>query len=204
MKRITKNPAERRQELVNAAERLFLEKGYERTAVGDIVKSISVAQGTFYYYFNSKSSILEAVLEQNFSVMENVLASLLERTDIDPSEKFNRMANGLFRFSREKKGLIDATHLASNAVLHQKLEEMSHTKLIPWLTRIVEAGVEDGQFDVPYPAETIDLIFHAIIHVIQEPGLMSDRSRRKRMRFALERFLVGALGITHQSMSLKL
>ena len=204
MKRITKNPAERKEELVNTAELLFLEKGYERTAVGDIVKSISVAQGTFYYYFNSKTDILEAVLEKNFSEMERALTAILERTDIESCEKLTRMVNGLFRFSREKKGLVDAAHLASNAVLHQKLEEMSHTKLIPLLTRIVEAGVADGQFDVLYPMETIDLIFHAIIHIIQEPPFMSDRSHRRRIRLVLERFLVSALGMRNNGISLKL
>jgi len=204
MKRITKKPAERKQELVDTAERLFLEKGYERTAISDVVKSIHVAQGTFYYHFSSKTSILEEVLEKNFSAMENALAFILERTDIDASEKFSRMANSLFRFSREKKGLVDAAHLGSNAVLHQKLEEMSHTKLIPLLTRIVEAGVADGQFDVLYPTETIDLIFHAIMHIIQEPGLMSDRSRRKRIRLVLERFLANALGMANHAISLKL
>jgi AcrR family transcriptional regulator len=204
MKRITKKPAERKQELVNAAERLFLEKGYERTAVGDIVRSISVAQGTFYYHFSSKTSILEAVLEKNFSEMERALTSIIERTDIDAIEQFSKMVNRLFRFSREKKGLVDAAHLASNAVLHQKLEEMSHTKLIPLVTKVVEAGVAEGQFDVPFPTETIDLIFHAVMHIIQEPAILSDRSRRKRVRLVLERFLVSALGMRNNSISLKL
>ena len=47
--RITKNPEERRKELIDIAERLFIKKGYEQTAVSDIVKKAKVAQGTFYY-----------------------------------------------------------------------------------------------------------------------------------------------------------
>ena len=34
---------------------------YERTSVSDIVKAVGVAQGTFYYYFDSKQAILEAL-----------------------------------------------------------------------------------------------------------------------------------------------
>jgi len=204
MARVTKKPAERRSELIDAAERLFLEKGYERTAVSDIVKSIPVAQGTFYYYFNSKNSILEAVLGRNFSAMESRLLSIIGQGDIDPCTRFNEMLNSLFRFTKEKKGLIDAAHLTGNAVMHHKLEEMSHTKLIPLLQEIVKEGVTQGQFNTPYPEETIDLIFHAVMHVIQEPGFMSDRSRRKRLRVVLEHFLVSVLGITNHTIALKL
>jgi len=61
--RVTKVPEERKQELIDTAERLFLEKGYEQTTVADIVREIEVAQGTFYYYFSSKEEILEAIIE---------------------------------------------------------------------------------------------------------------------------------------------
>ncbi|GIO30333.1 MULTISPECIES: TetR/AcrR family transcriptional regulator [Paenibacillus] len=54
MPRITKNPKERRNEILNAAMELFNTKGFEQTSVSDIVKKIGVAQGTFYYYFQSK------------------------------------------------------------------------------------------------------------------------------------------------------
>jgi AcrR family transcriptional regulator len=51
--RVTKDPEIRRKELMDAAEKLFLEHGYEETAVSDIVKKTGVAQGTFYYYFKN-------------------------------------------------------------------------------------------------------------------------------------------------------
>jgi len=64
MPRISKSPDERRSELVAAAQQLFHTKGYERTSVGDIVKAVGVAQGTFYYYFGSKQAILEALVAE--------------------------------------------------------------------------------------------------------------------------------------------
>jgi AcrR family transcriptional regulator len=189
MARVTRNAEERKQELVEAAERLFLEKGYERTAVSDIVKAIRVAQGTFYYHFNSKASILEAVLERNFSVLESKLGSIAARPDIDPCEKFNQMINWVFRFNKGKRELIDNAHLESNTILHHRLEEMSHTKLIP---------------HAPYPAETANVLFHAVVHLMHEHGLLSEKARRKRVRVALEHLLVRALGIEDHKISLKL
>jgi AcrR family transcriptional regulator len=204
MARITKNAEERKLELINAAERLFLEKGYERTAVSDIVKSIHVAQGTFYYHFSSKAQILEAVLEKNFVSLESTLASIGARSDIDPCEKFNQMINCVFRFNKGKRKLIENGRLESNEILHHRLEEMSHVKLIPHIAEVVKAGVAQNQFDAPYPAETANVLFHAVVHLMHEHGLLSHNARRKRVRVALEHLLMRALGVENHRITLKL
>lgn len=55
-------PAEvRLDELMAAAEKLFLEKGVEATTISDIVESAQVAKGTFYHYFSAKTDLLEAL-----------------------------------------------------------------------------------------------------------------------------------------------
>lgn len=52
--RIIKEYEERRKEILETAERLFLTKGYTKTTVNDILKEIGIAKGTFYHYFKSK------------------------------------------------------------------------------------------------------------------------------------------------------
>ncbi len=48
-----------------------MEKGYEHTAIGDIVKELNLAQGTLYY-FSSKEEILEAVVEKSIADLNKV------------------------------------------------------------------------------------------------------------------------------------
>ncbi|KAF0802362.1 putative transcriptional regulator [Alcanivorax xiamenensis] len=58
-------PAEvRLDELVSAAQALFLDKGVDATTVGDIVERAGVAKGTFYHYFNAKTDLLPALRER--------------------------------------------------------------------------------------------------------------------------------------------
>ncbi len=59
MTRVSQKPEERRQEILEAALSLFLEKGYNQTSVSAIVKKVGVAQGTFYYHFPNKNKLLE-------------------------------------------------------------------------------------------------------------------------------------------------
>jgi len=64
--RITKDPDVRRQELLDLAKRLFLEKGFDKVSVREIVnESESMGSpGLFYYYFKSKKDIYQAVIDQ--------------------------------------------------------------------------------------------------------------------------------------------
>ena len=48
--RITKEPEERKQEILDTALKLFGERGYERTSITDIAKANGVAQGLCYRY----------------------------------------------------------------------------------------------------------------------------------------------------------
>ncbi len=57
----TKPPEIRREELMDAAQRLFLEKGFAATSVAEIVDAADVAKGTFYLYFQTKDDVLKAL-----------------------------------------------------------------------------------------------------------------------------------------------
>ena len=57
----TKPPEERRDELMKAARRLFLEQGVGATTIEQITSRADVAKGTFYLYFSSKEQVLAAL-----------------------------------------------------------------------------------------------------------------------------------------------
>ena len=53
--RITKEPEERKQEILDTAMRIFYEKGYEKTSITDIARAIGVAQGLCCLLYTSPS-----------------------------------------------------------------------------------------------------------------------------------------------------
>jgi AcrR family transcriptional regulator len=52
---------EKRQELLNAAEKLFCAKGYEGTSVQDILNVAEMSKGGFYHHFASKEDVIKAL-----------------------------------------------------------------------------------------------------------------------------------------------
>lgn len=77
----------RRRELIEAAARLFSEKGYESVAVRDILSEVGGAPGMFYYYFKSKQDIYIAVMEQYLSERLEQRCNILEDVSIPFEEK---------------------------------------------------------------------------------------------------------------------
>jgi TetR/AcrR family transcriptional repressor of nem operon len=53
-----------RDHIVEAADRLFYQQGYEHTSFADIAGAVKISRGNFYYHFKSKDEILDAVITQ--------------------------------------------------------------------------------------------------------------------------------------------
>jgi AcrR family transcriptional regulator len=79
-----KAPEERKNELMDIALEFFFTKGFENTTIGDIVKKAGVAQGLFYYYFNSKNDILDAAINRYIDKLIKSLEDIKLEIDLNP------------------------------------------------------------------------------------------------------------------------
>ena len=57
------NEQRQRQQLLNAAWKLFYKKGYQNTTMEDILKEAHCSKGRFYYYFHAKAELLDSMYE---------------------------------------------------------------------------------------------------------------------------------------------
>jgi AcrR family transcriptional regulator len=72
----------RRAQLLDAAARLFRERGYHATSMRDIAKAVGMLSGSIYYHFDSKEEMLLAVYEEGERrVAEAVDAAVAGETD---------------------------------------------------------------------------------------------------------------------------
>src|SRR5258707_13860982 len=62
-RKLTPRGRERRDQLMECGARLFAERGYHQTSVADIVASLGVGKGVFYWYFASKEDLLTELLK---------------------------------------------------------------------------------------------------------------------------------------------
>lgn len=102
-------PEKRREQILEAAEKLFAEKGFDRTTIDDIAEACKVAPGLIYHYFDSKTEILKALIESKSPLrkMEEILKSptseALEAT-------LFRLGEALWDMLEERKDFIVMLH----------------------------------------------------------------------------------------------
>ncbi len=157
--RIIKEYEERRKEILETAERLFLTKGYTKTTVNDILKEIGIAKGTFYHYFKSKEEVMDEIIMR--IIKEDVAKAkvIVSNPNIPVLEKLFRVLMEQSPKSGDVKDkMIEQFHQPNNAEMHQKSLVQSIIHLSPVLTEILEQGIEEGIFSTSYPQETIELL----------------------------------------------
>lgn len=67
-----------KQEILNAAEHLFSEKGYDATSIQDITKRVGITKPSFFYYFKTKSDIFIELMQIR---REEAIQSFMEKSE---------------------------------------------------------------------------------------------------------------------------
>ena len=172
MTRITKDPDERRHELIACAQELFYSKGYERTTVGDIVDELGVAKGTFYYYFDSKLAILEAMVDEMISQSVALLHEIVADEMLPVLVKWTRAFQVVAAWKVERKAellaMLHVMQMDENLVLRYKMQTRAVQLLSPEFAKIVAQGVEEGVFDTEFVDESAGITL-SIMQSLADP-----------------------------------
>ena len=162
MARIVKDPVVRRNEILDVAERLLTTKGYEQMAIQDIVDELQIAKGTVYHYFDSKAALLGALVER----MGDRIAQLVFPIGHDPTlgalDKLLRYFAAVDDWKLENQRLIleflRVWYDDENAIVLRKLYRAGVKRFVPWLSQIIQQGVEEGVFTTAYPVQVARII----------------------------------------------
>ncbi len=190
MPRISKAPEERRQELIDAAMELFWSQGFEHTMISDIVKKVGVAQGLFYYYFESKQDIFMATIDQFIQVHIEELAVLLRDTTRSPLARMHNVVTALNEFL-QKVDFISANRFKTGISMEMQSRVHMHVMemLEPFLTQALTEGHEKGVLDAPYPAHIARFILAGFVGVESWPGAPRAKEMMELVLRLVERLL---------------
>lgn len=153
--RVSKDPDERRLELLEAAFGLFGKRSYESVAVQDITDAIGVAKGTFYYYFTSKADLLAQLVDWQGEILMEVVRQAQDRGPSDALSRFRAItgARQSWKLNNDKLigNLAPVLYRDEHQLMRFRLLKAFHAKLLPLLGGIIEQGVSERTFAVADP-----------------------------------------------------
>lgn len=146
------------EKILNVAQRLFLEKGYDNTTIQDIVDHLDgLSKGAVYHHFKSKEEIMDAVGDRMF-LSNNPFEAVRRRSDLNALEKL-REAIRLNQADEARTDMtIQAIPLTRNPRLLVEMIESNRRILTPYYLELLEEGNRDGSLHTEYAKEIAELL----------------------------------------------
>ncbi|MBO0780437.1 MAG: TetR/AcrR family transcriptional regulator [Ktedonobacteraceae bacterium] len=200
----------RRNAILDAAQRAIETRGYEQMAIADLVSELRISSGAFYHYFDSKPTLLEALVERIGSQIEQLVLPIVHDATAGALNKLQRFFAALDHWKREHKHLVLASlrvwYSDENAIVRHKLYLARVKRLTPWLEEMIRQGIEEGVLTTAYPDQAARMVIslfedlgHATAEILlAEEHAPADLSRLARILEAgadgLERLLGAPAG----------
>ena len=190
--RIVKEAEERRNEILDVAERLFGTKGFDGTSTTDILNEIGIARGTLYYHFKSKEDILDAMIERLTGGLVAKANEIAGKTGVPVLQRMTLMMMALNVKNDLGHEIMEQIHKPQNALMHQKMQERLLAGVNPIITSLIEEGIAQGICQTDYPAEVAEMTLLYSNTVFDDlTGYSGEERQRKIAAFIynLERLL---------------
>jgi AcrR family transcriptional regulator len=187
----TKPPEERRDDLMSAAQDLFLAQGIAATTVEQITSAAGVAKGTFYLYFPTKEDVLvplgDRYAEQHLAAIKQALAKAPD----DWKEWLSAWAKACVGFYLDSIRLHDVLFFARPPTRQGLVDNI----VIDHLGELLRAGTEAGAWTIDDPHATAVFLFSGLHGVVDDAYMKDQRVNRARLAARIERLCSSTLGI---------
>ena len=183
------------ENIVSLSAKLFIEKGYDKTSIQDIINALGMSKGAIYHHFKSKEEILNKVLEQRSNYATQMFNNLL--INIQASNAREKLVNILDCI------LSDNSIQSMNNVLISQIKNPQFVvtgikdciiKDAPKIAKIILQGKEDGSITTDYPSECAE-VFMILLNVWINPVLFERNLSETVSRLKFLQQMMKQLGV---------
>lgn len=149
-------------QIMEAAERLFADRGFAGTSVRDIAEAAGVNLAMISYYFGSKEKMMEAVFQHRGQHMKMQLQSILVNSNMAPIQKVERLIDEyidrIFQKQCFHKVMIREQMMDNTGPIAEQIAQLKQTNQTLF-KQIIQEGQKKGDFkkgiDIPFLMMTL-------------------------------------------------
>ncbi|HEX7922468.1 MAG TPA: TetR/AcrR family transcriptional regulator [Bradyrhizobium sp.] len=141
----------KRERILEAAAKLFYEKGFQKTTIDDIGAALGVTKPFIYTYFENKYAILEQLFDVVYGDLHADVMKVLSSKDGSPKDRLRRFVTVYVEKNIERQRftaimLEEEKNLSAKKIADIRRKQRDFDGK---LARLIEEGVSDGLFEVP-------------------------------------------------------
>ncbi len=159
------DPTDTRTRILEAAARVFAEKGYHETRMDDIVAAADSSKGSLYFHFPNKEEIFFGLIETFIGLLESRLQETLSSHQHGLDQIDSALAASLCLFTQyralAKIVLVQAVGLG--AAFEQRRRAIND-RFVAIIQRRIEKGIRDGSL----PPQNAELAARAWVGALNE------------------------------------
>ena len=168
-----KYPEETVRKILDTAERLFIEMGYDRASLQEIIDETGLSKGAIYHHFASKEDIFYAVCDRIGQRNAEVLSQVRDAPGLNGLEKLRAMLKTSLQPERQAKMFCMMPYLMDNAKFLATEMRSIFTEVVPcFVDPIIRQGMADGSIRTEHPkelAEAMIILADGWINPIVQP-----------------------------------
>ncbi len=148
----------RKKQILEAAEALFGEKGYEATGVQDILDVLKMSKGSFYHHFESKEQVLQKICEKRAAAAAE---RMTEQTEGNGVAQMNALLNGMIPFQGEGmaflKIILPVFVLPEGKSVRAAYQEALKKQWLPLTEKALLQMMQEGDAYCAFPLKTAEM-----------------------------------------------
>ncbi|WP_010275612.1 TetR/AcrR family transcriptional regulator [Paenibacillus senegalensis] len=185
------------EKIIEAAGRLFLEKGFDKTSMLEIAQAADISKGAIYHHFASKEEIIDAVARHQTKVKEALFQEWLsEMASLTGKEKIiGILRNSLTIHASHQFDHIAAIRMKSPDFVLSYMQELVNQDSA-LISDLIKEGIADGSLQTEYPDEAAE-VFLLLLNIWCDPCVFSGSPAKleTRLRFVQKTMRVHGLDV---------
>ncbi|MGA7192080.1 MAG: TetR/AcrR family transcriptional regulator [Anaerolineales bacterium] len=166
--------AARHNEILDVTRQLVYTKGYEQMSIQDILDALKISKGAFYHYFDSKTALLEALIERMGDEAEATFFPILDDPALPALEKLCRYFSNAVQWKATQKDymltILRIWYSDENSITRQKMFAKMLQRVSPSFSRVIQQGIQEGTLSTSFPEQATEISLYLILGLGEKFG----------------------------------